>query len=146
MVGFAKKQTIGVRFHVEANENEGQPFATPVTFHHPERKGFMKQIPFVSERNIMAIFPYPAPDGSFGCAFKLDNFGRTSLEETSISNRGASVVVFVGTTKGSHQVIDMVIDKVVRDGIITIPRGLTQLEVDALKKEFKVIGETGKKK
>jgi hypothetical protein len=145
-VGFAKKQTIGVRFHVEANANEGQPFATPVTFHHPERKGFMKQIPFISERNIVAIYPYPAPDGSFGCAFQLDNFGRSALEETSMSNRGASVVAFVGTKTGTHQVIDMVIDKAIRDGIITIPRGLTQLEVDALKKEFKVMGETGKKK
>jgi hypothetical protein len=145
-VGFAKKQTIGVRFHVEANENEGQPFATPVAFHHPERKGYIKQVPFISERNIEAIFPYPASDGSFGCAFKLDNFGRTSLEETSLSNRGASVVAFVGTKSGTHQVIDMVIDKVIRDGIITIPSGLTQLEVDALTKEFKVLGETGKKK
>jgi len=145
-VGFAKKETIGVRFHVEANENEGQPFASPVTFHHPERKGYIKQIPFISERNIEAIFPYPASDGTFGCAFKLDGFGRTSLEETSMSNRGASVAAFVGTPKGTHQVIDMVIDKVIRDGIITIPSGLTQLEIDALSKEFKVLGQMGKKR
>ena len=143
--GFAKKPVITVRFHIEANERDGQPFAMPVTFHNPERKGFMTQIPSISERNIEAIFPFPAPDGSAGCAFKLDNFGRTALEEMSLSNRGASVVAFVGTKTGTHQVIDMVVDKVIRDGIISIPRGLTDLEILALEMEFKNM-KTGKKK
>ena len=145
-LGFSKKQVITVRFHIEANERDGQPFAMPVTFHNPERKGFAAQIPAISERNIEAIFPFPAPDGSLGCAFKLDNFGRTALEEMTLSNRGASVVAFVGTKTGTHQVVDMVVDKVIRDGIISIPRGLTQLEIMALEKEFKVLGQTGRKK
>ena len=144
--GFAKKPNITVRFHVEANEREGQPFAMPVTFHNPERKGAAAQIPAISERNIESIFPFLAPDSTSGCAFKLDNFGRTALEEMSLSNRGASVVVFIGTKTGTHQVIDMVIDKVIRDGIISIPRGLTDMEIAALEKEFKIMGQVGKKK
>ena len=144
--GFAKKPNITVRFHVEANERDGQPFAMPVTFHNPERKGAAAQIPAISERNIESIFPFPAPDGSSGCAFGLDNFGRTALEEMSLSNRGASVVVFIGTKKGTHQVIDMVIDKVIHDGIISIPRGLTDMEIAALEKEFKIMGQVGKRK
>ncbi len=145
-LGFARKPKITVRFHLEANAQDGQPFAMPVEFRNPPRKGFMTQIPVISERNINAIYPYPAPDGSFGCAFKLDTFGQTALESMSLSNRGASVIAFVGTAKGTHQVIDMIIDKGIRDGIITIPSGLTQLEIDALTKEFKVLGQTGKKK
>ena len=145
-LGFAKKPAITVRFHIEANARDGQPFAMPVVFHHPERKGFMAQIPAVSERNIDAIFPFPASDGTAGCAFKLDHLGRTALEEMSLSNRGASVVAFVGTKTGTHQVIDMIVDKVIRDGIISIPRGLTALEIAALEKEFKIMGQTGKKK
>lgn len=144
-LGFAKKQVITVRFHVEANARDGQPFAMPITFHNPERQGFMTQIPAVSERNVEAIFPFPAADGSSGCAFKLDNFGRTALEEMTISNRGASVVAFVGTKTGTHQVIDMVVDRVIRDGILSIPRGLTNLEINALEVEFKNM-KTGKKK
>ena len=143
---FSKKPAITVRFHIEANEHDGQPFAMPVVFHNPERKGFMAQIPAISERNIAAIFPFRGDDGSWGCAFKLDNFGRTALEEMSLSNRGASVVAFIGTKKGTHQVIDMVVDKVIRDGIISIPRGLTDLEIAALEKEYKVMGQSGKKK
>ena len=143
---FAKKSAITVRFHVEANERDGQPFAMPVTFHNPARKGFMTQIPAISERNIAAIFPFRGDDGSWGCAFKLDNFGRTALEEMSLSNRGASVVAFIGTKTGTHQVIDMIVDKVIRDGIISIPRGLTDMEIAALEKEYKVIGQIGKKK
>ena len=143
---FAKKPNITVRIHAEANERDGQPFAMPVTFHNPERKGAATQIPAITERNIESIFPFLAPDGSSGCAFKLDNFGRTALEEMSLSNRGASVVVFVGTKTGTHQVIDMVIDKVIRDGIISIPRGLTDMEIAALEKEFKIMGQAGKRK
>jgi hypothetical protein len=145
-VGMASKPKITVRFHAEANANDGQPFAMPVTFANPPRAGHIAQIPAISERNIEAIFPYPAPDGTMGCAFKLDSFGHTALEEMSLSHRGGSVVAFVGTKTGTHQVIDMVIDKVIRDGIINIPRGLTPLEVEALRKEFKVLGEPVKKK
>ena len=145
-VGFAKKPKITVRFHVEASESDGQPFAMPVKFRHPPRDGFVKRIPTISERNVVAIFPYPAPDGSFGCAFKLDSFGRTELDLISRASRGATIVAFVGTKGGVHQVIDMVIDKVVSDGIITIASGLTPMEIEALKKEYKVLGETGKKK
>jgi hypothetical protein len=145
-IGFAKKPTITVRFHVEANESDGQPFAMPVKFSHPKRDGFVKRIPTISERNIQAIFPYPAPDGSFGCAFKLDSFGQTELDVISRASRGASIVAFIGTKGGVHQAIDMVIDKVVSDGIITIASGLTPMEIEALKKEYKVLGETGKKK
>lgn len=144
-LGFAKKPPVTVRFHVEANARDGQPFAMPATFHNPERKGFVAQIPVVSERNIDAIFPFPGSDGTMGCAFKLDNFGRTALEEMSLSNRGASVIAFVGTKTGTHQVIDMVIDKVIRDGIISIPRGLTPLEIAVLQKEFKTMGQTAKR-
>jgi hypothetical protein len=145
-VGFAKKPKITVRFHVDTNESDGQPFAMPVKFQHPKRDGFVKRVPTISERNVEAIFPYPAPDGSFGCAFKLDNFGRTELDLISRTSRGASMVAFVGTKGGVHQVIDMVIDKVVSDGIITISSGLTPMEIETFKKEFKVLGETGKKK
>ncbi len=145
-LGFAKKLPVSVRFHIEANERDGQPFAMPVTFHNPERKGFAAQIPAISERNIEAIFPFQGNDGSMGCAFKLDNFGRTALEEMSLSNRGSSVVVFLGTKTGTHQVIDMTIDKVIRDGIISVPRGLTDLEISALVGEFRVMGERTKRK
>ena len=145
-MGFAKKPNITVRFHVEANERDGQPFAMPVKFANPPRDGFMTQIPAISERNIESIFPFRAADGTGGCAFKLDSFGRTALETMTLSNRGSAVVAFVGTKTGTHQVIDMVIDKVIRDGIISIPRGLTDLEIAALEKEYKPMGQGRKKK
>lgn len=144
-LGMAKKATITVRFHVEANARDGQPFAMPVKFKNPPRDGAVAQIPAISERNIEALYPYPAPDGTFGCAFKLNSFGRTALEEMSLSNRGATVVAFVGTKGGTHQVAELVIDKVIHDGIITIPSGLTALEVEALRKEYKVAGQNQKK-
>ena len=38
----------------------------------------------------------------------------------------------------------MIIDRVVTDGVITIPRGLTDIEVTLLRKEFKIMGEAVK--
>lgn len=145
-LGLARQPNITVRFHVEAKAQDGQPFAMPVKFANPPRDGYMAQIPAISERNVVAIFPYPSPDGTYGCAFRLDTFGRTSLETMTLTNRGASVVAFVGTKKGTHQVVDMVIDKVIRDGIVNIPRGLTQMEVAMLEKEFKPWSGGKKKK
>ena len=53
--------------------------------------------------------------------------------------QGSALVAFVGTKHGSHQVIDMQIDKPVNDGIIMIPQGLTPYEVAQFRKEYHII-------
>jgi hypothetical protein len=44
-----------------------------------------------------------------------------------------------------RQVINLVVDRPVTDGIVSIPRGLTPEEVALLRTAFPVMGETGKK-
>ena len=145
LTGMARKPTLTVRFHLETNGAAGPPFAVPVKFTNPPREGFMSNVPAVSERNILAIFPTPAPDGTWGCAFKLDPAGRIAVETMSRESRGSSLVAFISTKGGSHQVMDLIVDRPVSDGILYLPRGLTPLEIAALRKKFKVLGETGKK-
>lgn len=145
-LGAARKPALSVGFHAEANARDGEPFAMPVKFQNPERDGFVERIPSLSDRNIQAIYPVAAADGTFGCAFQLDQSGRIGLQTLSAERRGTSLVVFLSTKTGVHQVIDMVIDKPVNDGIIYVPRGLTQFEIAALQKQFRTMGQTKKRK
>jgi hypothetical protein len=146
-LGAAKKQPLlTVRFHAEANRHDGEPFAMPVKFRSPEREGFAERVPTISERDIVSIYPVPAADGSFGCAFQLNKHGTLALATLSTEKRGKSLVVFVATAGGMHQVIDMIIDKPIRDGVVYVPRGLTQLEITAMEKQFAIMGQGGRKK
>jgi hypothetical protein len=147
LAGAAKKPKLTVRFHVEAIGNAGGEFTVPVTFRNPPREGHVESVAFASERNIIAVFPVANADGSLGCAFQLDQSGRLGLETISKDRRGASILVTMGTKTGSHQVIDLVIDKPIVDGIIYIPTGITPGEMQMLRELYPIMGQPrGKKK
>ena len=135
-LGMSKKAAVSVRFYAEANARDGEAFSKPITLHNPEREAYIEKVPSISERSIKAMCPFQLPDGSWGACFKLDVKGRLDLEALSGERRGSSLVIFVVTPKGIHQVVDVLIDRKIRDGVITIPRGLTDLEVAALKREY----------
>ena len=140
LTGMAQKQAMTIRFHIEAKGQEGAPFSMPVKFMNPPREGFMSSVPSISERNIVAIYPVQNASGSWGCAFKLDEDGRIGLETLSREHSGASMVAFVATKTGTHQVIDVVIDKPVTDGILYLPYGFTANEIEMFKKRFQLFG------
>jgi hypothetical protein len=140
LVGFAKRQpVVTVRFFTEANASghDSETFSSPVMLHNPPRQTFIQKIPVISERNVVAMYPFPAADGSLGCAFRLDELGRIQLEALSVDHLGSSIVAFVN----GRQIIDMTIDRRVTDGVISIPSGLTQIDIVRLSKEFKVLGK-----
>jgi len=145
-LGMGSKPAITVRFHTEANERDTDKFSQPVTFRHPPRQAFISRIAAIHEKQIKAIYPFQASDGTWGCAFQLDVQGRLALEVISTQQRGSTVVVFVATKAGTHQAAEMLIDKPILDGIVSIPNGLTELEIGALTKAFPVIGQKKKGK
>lgn len=142
----SSKPKVTVRFHTETNARDGSTFAMPIKLQYQQRDTFLKRVPDFSERNIRSIFPFRNADNTWGCAFKLDEQGRIRLETMSSEAQGSALVVFIGTKAGQHQVIDMRIDRPVTDGIIMVPRGMTELEVTVLKEQFVVMGEEKKKK
>ena len=139
LCGFARKPTLSVRFHVEAVGNAGGSFTLPAKFVNPPRAGFVESVPFATEKNIVGIFPVMYPDGSAGCAFQLDQSGALALRTVSTDRRGASVVGFIATKKGTHQLLDLPIDKPIVDGLIYFPRGISSGEIAELQKLFPVI-------
>ena len=137
-----KKPETTVRFFTEANAQDTDRFAAPIILHNPPRQAYISYIPDVSERDVAAIYPFPAPDGTFGCAFKLDEHGKIALNTLSIERRGSSLVAFIN----ARQVIDMTIDRVISDGIIVIQFGITPQEIELLKARFNILGQPPKKK
>jgi hypothetical protein len=140
--GFGRKEpSITVRFFAEARGIDSGRFSSPVNLRHPPRAAFIEKIPTIHERHIKAVYPFTADDGSAGCAFELNPSGRLALDVVSTERRGSSLVAFVGTKTGTHQVIDMVIDRTVKDGIVTIQRGLTEMEIAAITKQWPAMRE-----
>jgi hypothetical protein len=137
-----KEPGFSVRFFAEANAQDTDTFASPVQLQYPPRKAFVQKVPVISERDVLSIYPFQASDGTMGCAFKLDDHGRIALDSLSIEKRGSSLVAVVN----NRQVIDMLIDRRVSDGIITIPRGLTPQEAVMMQEKFKTFGQPDRKK
>lgn len=145
-LGMARKQAVTVRFYAEGNARDGASFSRPIKVGQPPREIYIESIPSINEHNLKAIYPFQASDGSWGAYFQLDQKGRIDLEVVSTERRGTVMVAFIGTANGVHQVIDMVVDKPILDGIIAIPRGMTELEVAALTKEYPIMGQVKKKR
>lgn len=145
-LGMDKKKIITVRFYAEATAQDTDRFAKPISFRHPPREGYIERIPSIHELHIKSLYPFQAKDGTWGCAFQLDANGRMALEVVSTQRRGTYLVAFVGTKNGVHQVVELLIDKPITDGLISIPNGLTELEVAALTKSWPVIGQSKKKR
>ena len=140
--GMSQKQKVSVRFHAEANPSDGASFVMPAKLHNQRRDVSLSRVPAINEKQIKAIYPFPGDDGTWGCVFQLDQQGRIRLETMSSEQLHTALVLFVSTKQGQHQVIDMLIDRPVTTGIITVPRGLTDTEVAVMKTQFTVLGET----
>lgn len=141
-LGMSKKQTVSIRFHTETSKQDSETFAMPVKLQNLRRDTYLNRIPDLSERQIKGIMPFQSGDGTWGCVFQLDTMGKLRLDTLSSEHRGEALVVFVATKNGLHQVTDILIDRPVTDGIITIPSGLTDMEVQIMIKQFKPLQRT----
>src|SRR4051812_8499256 len=87
----AKKEDLRVRFHVETSSRDTEQFAMPAVLQHPERKTFVERTPAISERHVIGMYPFLAPDGTYGCVLKLDPDGRIALEAVTTQQRGRAL-------------------------------------------------------
>jgi hypothetical protein len=130
-----------VRFHFETSGGVAtrNAFSMPLLVGGGERarRIQVEVTPAVTELLVTAYVGTRLDDGTYGGLFKLNGNGRIALEELTSSNRGRSVVVFVGARgKGLRQVMAMRVDRVISDGIIPIPSGLTAKEDEMFRKAF----------
>ena len=136
-----KKLPLSIRFYSLTSPNDSDSFSTQVTLLNG-RQGTVDDIAEISERDVVAIFPYTAADGSGGCSFQLDPHGTIALDSLSSAKRGSLLI----ETIDGRQIADILIDRRITDGIVTIPSGLTTDEMKDLLKHYPIIGGKGKKK
>ena len=97
----------------------------------------IEKIPRISEQNVIAFYPYPAANGTYGALFQLDELGRIALDSLSIERRSSSLFVFIN----GRLITELEIDKRVADGKIYVPSGLTAADIDLMKKDWRMIGQ-----
>jgi hypothetical protein len=128
--------TIAVRFHVEVTQSD-PTFATKVTAGDPPREIIVEKLPSISEKDIASFYPYKADDGTYSAVLQLDAHGRIILLTLSEESRGKSLVAAVN----GQPVAVLTIDKPITDGVIFIPRGLTEDNIRQLGASFDLLGK-----
>lgn len=132
-----KKDVFTIRIHGEGSPEDGEKFTVPVTL-LDGRKASLSIMPLLSEHDIKAVYPFRAADGSGGAYLRLDGHGANLLTEFSIERMGRGGVLAVMVN--GRQVVDLLVDKPVRDGVFVIPYGLSMSEEAHLVNSYPIIG------
>jgi len=118
------------RVHTEASASDGPAFSTKLPLFG--REVTIEKVPTLSENDVTSLRTYPAPDGTHGALFQLNEHGRLALDSLSIERRGGSLFVFVN----GRPVTEFKIDRRVSDGKIYIASGLSAKDIALLRKDW----------
>ncbi|HZR06637.1 MAG TPA: hypothetical protein VFA61_12490 [Candidatus Udaeobacter sp.] len=135
--GVAKQRHCTFRVHAQANPRDTEVFAASVRTQVSGKTVTIEKMPWISEHDVMAFFPYPAANGTYGALFQLDEHGRVVLDTLSVERRGSLLFVFIN----GRLITELQIDKRVSDGKIYIPSGLTSADIELMKKDWRMIGQ-----
>jgi len=131
-----RKQAVTIRFYAEVDAATADPFAMPVHVGSPERHIFHESAASLSERQIVGAYVYQNKSGEWLALFKLDPSGQMTLANISATNRGKSLVAYVGDSKIARLIPnDILIDRPVSDGILQL-RGLHPKEILLIQARF----------
>ncbi len=132
----AAKGHVTFRVHAQANAQDGEPFSMQVPSESLRRAVTIEKMASISEREVLAFYPYRSATGSLGALVQLDDHGRLWLDTMSIEHRGSLLFIFVNGRK----VAELQVDRRVSDGKIYIESGLSEADVAAMAKDWKLIG------
>lgn len=126
----SKKDEVIITVH-----SQGTDMDSPKTvFRRPVdgRNMIFKIIPEFSTQSVSAIHTFPADDGTYGVALKLDFKGRQSLDMVTRLRRGEILMTMVNGT-----VVDSVeIDRPISDGLFTVWRGIPAELVTKMEEKY----------
>ncbi|MDQ2824227.1 MAG: hypothetical protein M3R29_02140 [Verrucomicrobiota bacterium] len=134
---FGKNRHCMFRLHAEANPQDTAIFATSIRAQLSGKSVAIEKLPRISERDVVAFYPYSLGNGNFGALFQLDDHGRLTLDSLSVERRGSFLFAFIN----GRAITELQIDKRVSDGKIYIASGLTAPDIDLMKKDWRVIGQ-----
>lgn len=125
------------RVHAEANPNDTAIFSSSIRALFSGKQVAIERMPRLSERDVVAFYPYPTGDGNYGVLFQLDDHGQLALDALSIERRGSLLFVLIN----GRPITELQIDRRVSDGRIYIASGLTKADIDLMKKDWRLIGQ-----
>jgi len=129
------------RVHAEANPNDTAIFSSSVPASFSRKQVAIERMPRLSERDVVAFYPYSIANGNYGALFQLDERGRLALDALSIEKRGGLLFVLIN----GRPITELQIDRRVSDGRIYIASGLTKADIELMKKDWRLIGEKKKR-
>jgi hypothetical protein len=132
-----KEDIFAIRVYGEGSAEDGEKFIVPMVL-LDGRKAYLSIMPLLSEHDIKAVYPFRAADGSGGAYLRLDGHGANLLTEYSTEHMGRKQVLVVMVN--GRQVVDLLVDKPVNDGVLVIPYGLTMSEEAHLVNLYPIIG------
>jgi len=136
--GVAKQKHCQFRVHAQANPRDTTIFATSVHAQLSGKDVAIEKMPRLSELDVIAFYPYPAKNGTYGALFQLDEHGRIALDALSIERRGSLLFVLIN----GRLITELEIDKRISDGKIYIASGLTAADIESMKKDWRLIGKS----
>jgi len=136
--GVAKEKHCQFRVHAQANPRDTTIFATSVHAQLSGKDVAIEKMPRMSELDVIAFYPYPAKNGTYGALFQLDEHGRIALDALSIERRGSLLFVLIN----GRLITELEIDKRISDGKIYIASGLTAADIESMKKDWRLIGKS----
>jgi hypothetical protein len=129
------------RVHVEADAHDTAAFSSSVRALFSGKQVAIERMPRLSERDVVAFFPYPATNGTYGALIQLDEHGRIALDALSVERSGSLLFVLIN----GRPVSELFIDRRVSDGRIYVASGLTKADIDLMRKDWRLIGEKKKR-
>jgi len=132
-----KPSAISIRLHAEGNPREGEAFVVPVTLISPPKQTVIRKVPIVTERDIVAFYPFAAADGTIGCYFKLDADGTNKLMQHTIEYRDTLVVAMIN----GRVACAMMVGQKMTDGIMPFPSGILPREIAELQTRYPIMGK-----
>ena len=136
--GMAKQRHSMLRVHAQANQRDTAVFATSVRAQVSGKDVAIEKMPRISEQDVIAFYPYAAANGTYGALFQLNEHGRVALDALSIERRGSFLFVFIN----GRPITELEIDKRVSDGRLYVPSGLTGADIELMKKDWRLIGQS----
>lgn len=133
-----KKDVFSIRIHGEGSPEDGEKFTVPVVL-LDGRKTTLSIMPLLNEHDIKAVYPFKTADGTYGAFLRLDGHGANLLTQYSIEKMGANTTLTVFIN--GRQVVSVIVDKPVKDGIFWIPSGMTIMEEARMVNAFPVMGQ-----
>ena len=132
-----KPPSVSVRLYAEGNPRDGEQFVLRITLVSPPKQTVIRKVPIVTERDIVAFYPFAASDGTIGCYFKLDADGTNKLMQHTIEFRDTLVVAMIN----GRLACAMMVGEKMTDGIMPFPSGFLPREIVELQARYPIMGK-----